>query len=132
MIPFTYVANIAHAVALSVNRQACYDRTFIIGDPHSYPLRDILATLANAMHKEPRFMPVPSAVATAGAWGVESLARLLGRRPPVDRTRLETLTTSASYSIASFEDATGYRPMVDLVTATGRLGRWYLGRRASA
>lgn len=125
MVPFTYVKNIAEAIALCVSQEAVINETFLIGDEDSYPLREIVAELGNRLGARPRIIPIPEAT-------VRVMLRLQryapSRRPLIDPTRLHTLTTSVSYSVEKFRAATGYSPPYSLEDALGRLADWYLGR----
>jgi UDP-N-acetyl-alpha-D-quinovosamine dehydrogenase len=127
LIPFTYVQNVAQAVALTIATEACYGRTFIVGDEHSYELREVIAALASALDVRPRMVAVPGAALVAGANLLEGIARRRGVPPLLDASRVRTLTTSVSYSIGAFVGATGYRPRVGLTDATERIARWYRG-----
>ncbi|HET7026191.1 MAG TPA: NAD-dependent epimerase/dehydratase family protein [Candidatus Limnocylindrales bacterium] len=129
LIPFTYVQNVAQAVALAIGRETCYGRTFIVGDEHSYELREVIAALAAALGVRPRTVAAPSAVLVAGANLLERIARRRGVPPLLDASRVLTLTTSVSYSIGAFVAASGYRPRVGLADATERIARWYAGER---
>lgn len=128
-IPFTYIDNVARGVALTVGNARCYGRTFIVGDPESYSVRDIVLALARAMGIKPRIVAVPCGVARVGAMACELLAKMRGSSPLLDRGRLETLTCSVSYSIAALRAATGYEPLYDLNEAAERIVSWYAADR---
>lgn len=128
LIPFTYVRNVATAVRLAIANEACFGRTFIVGDETSYPLRDIVTGLAEGMGASSiRIVPVPAVVLHAASVA-ESIVRPGHRSPLLDRTRVDTLTRSVSYSIDAFQQATGFRPPVGMAQATGRIGAWYRTR----
>jgi nucleoside-diphosphate-sugar epimerase len=127
-IPFTYIGNLCHAVALSLGNPACYGKTFIVGDEHSYPLKAVVLGLAKGLGVTPQIIPVPLAVARLGVWGLESLARWRNRPPLLDSGRLQTLTESVSYDITAFQQATGYQPPWSLTEATERIATWYKGQ----
>lgn len=125
MIPFTYVRNVTDAVALCVGNQAVVGDTFIVGDAQSYALRDIVTGLAQRLGSRPRVVPVPPAAAGA----IMRMQRYVPSRRVrqlVDRVRLETLTTSVSYSIEKFQLATGYVPRYSLAEALARLADWHI------
>ena len=127
-IPYTYIGNIARAVELSLGNEKCFGGTFIVGDTQSYSLRTIVLELANAMGISPRIVPVPRALAYTAAVGFEMLAKVRGSTPLLDRGRVDTLTNSASYSIAAFQAATGYEPPYSLRQSIGRIVSWYVGK----
>jgi nucleoside-diphosphate-sugar epimerase len=128
-IPFTYVGNIAQCVELSLGNSKCFGRTFIIGDDESYALRDIVTGLAEALNVNARIVPVPVTLARCGVKCATALFAIFGRPPILDSGRLETLTTSISYSIAAFQEATGYQPAYSVQHALGLIGDWYASKK---
>ncbi len=124
-IPFTYIGNVAKAVELAIGNPRCFGRTLIVGDDQSYALLDIVRGLAEAMGKKPRIVGVPVSAARLGARGLELAARLRGSAPVFDRGRLETLTTTVSYSIEALKTATGYQPPYSLQESLRRIAAWY-------
>ena len=125
-IPFTYIGNIAKAVELTIGNPGCFGRTFIVGDEESYSLHTIVRGLAAAMGKKPRIIGVPVSASYLATLGLERASRLLGRAPVFDRGRLETLTTTVSYSIDAIKSATGFRPPYSLEESLQRIADWYL------
>lgn len=125
LVPFSYVGNLAHAVELAMRCEACRGRTFIVGDERSYMLREIVGELARALHRPARIVPVPT-IALHAAGGLLGLqARLRGRSPLLEASRIATLTRSVSYSIAEFQAATDYRPVYSLADGATRIAHWY-------
>jgi nucleoside-diphosphate-sugar epimerase len=124
-IPFTYIGNMAHAIALCINNPACFNRTFIIGDVHAYPLRDIVLAFAKAQDTHPRLVPVPVPLVKVGVVMLEVYGRLRKRPPLLDRWRLGNLINTIDYSIAAFQAATGYVPRYSLDDAAARIVAWY-------
>lgn len=122
-IPFSYIGNLAEAVRLTIGNERCLGRIFIVGDERSYPLREILATLAAALGNRPRFVPVPARAARAAVRLLDTLRPASGT--PLGGGRIETLTTSVEYSIEAFQSATGYVPSFSLADAAARIADWY-------
>lgn len=115
-IPFSHIDNLVGAVAATIASPSTTNgRTFIVGDPTSYPLRSILVGLAIAQgRRRPRTIYVPiAALRVAGA--IEGRVAAWRRRTPLlDPVRLDTLTVSVSYSTDAFREATGFVPPVGL------------------
>jgi nucleoside-diphosphate-sugar epimerase len=129
LVPFTHVENVVAAVGLSIGCEACHGRTFIVGDERSYPVREIVEGLGHGMGRNRlRVLPVPAWSLRLAA-AAERRVRGAGRAPLLDPTRIDTLTSSISYSVEAFQRATGYRPPVGLEEATRRIGTWYAGTR---
>lgn len=125
LIPFTYVKNVADAVALCVGNESVLDETFLIGDAHSYPFRGIVIGLAQRLGSHPRVVPIPIAAARILV-NLQQYLPFQGVRTHLDPARLDTLTTSVSYSISKFQSATGYVPPYSLTDALSRVADWHM------
>ena len=125
MIPFTYVKNVADAVALSIGNEAVMHATFIVGDMQSYSLHEIVTELAHRLGRRPRIVTIPTAAASMMV-NLQRFVPSRGVRQLLDRARLDTLTTSVSYSIQKFRLATGYVPRYSLADALVRLADWHM------
>jgi UDP-glucose 4-epimerase len=129
LVPFTYIGNIVEAVRLSIGSDACLGRTFIVGDDRSYQLGDVLRALALALgHDHARTMSVPTGLLSTVGIVEGGVRRAIGGSPLLDPIRIETLTTSVSYSTAGFRDATGYEPPHDLDDGVARIAAWHRRR----
>ena len=130
LIPFSYVGNLVAAVGLALDRPATAGRTFIVGDDRSYRLREVLGNLARALGRDrPVMLPVPT-LAIRGMGAAETtLSRAVGRTPLLDPVRIETLTSSVSYSTLAFREATGFVPPFTMDAAMVRIAAWHRGER---
>ena len=129
LVPFTYIGNIVEAVRLSIGSDACLGRTFIVGDDRSYRLGDVLRALAVALgHDHPRTVSVPTVLLTTAGVVEGGVRRVIGGSPLLDPIRVETLTSSVSYSTAAFRDATGFEPPHDLDDGVARIAAWHRRR----
>jgi nucleoside-diphosphate-sugar epimerase len=132
LVPLSYVGNLVEGVRVTIGRAACHGRTFIVGDSRSYPLREVIEKLTRALgHDRRPAVPVPrGALSVLGA--IESrVATIRGRPPLLDPIRIETLTSSISYSTAAFREATGFEPPFSLDAALERVAAAYRGQRAT-
>jgi nucleoside-diphosphate-sugar epimerase len=130
LIPFSYVGNLVAAVGLALDRPETSGRTFIVGDDRSYRLREVLSTLARALGREkPMMLRVPT-LAIRGLGATETaLSRAVDRTPLLDPVRIETLTSSVSYSTRAFREATGFVPPFTMDAAMVRIAAWHRGER---
>jgi UDP-glucose 4-epimerase len=130
LIPFSYVGNLVAAVGVALDRPETAGRTFIVGDDRSYRLREVLVTLARALGRDkPAMLPVPK-IAIRGMGAAETaVSRAVGRTPLLDPVRIETLTSSVSYSTGAFREATGFVPPFTMAEAMVRIAAWHRGER---
>ena len=131
MIPFSHIDNLVGAVVATIGTPATAGRTFIVGDPSSYRLRDVLVGLGQRLGQPaPRTVSLPVSLLRAVGALEQRVADLRGDGPLLDQVRMETLTVSISYSPAAFQAVTGFQPPVDLATALDDLTAWHRARRA--
>lgn len=124
-IPFSYVGNLTKAVELTLGHEPCYGKTFIVGDTQSYPLRDIIQSLAQALGNKPMLIPISIDLARLVVNVLEQRAAASKTPPLLDRGRLDTLTNTVSYDISAFQQATGYVPPYTMGQAVERIAAWY-------
>lgn len=130
LIPFSYVGNLVAAVGLALDRPATAGRTFIVGDDRSYRLREVLTTLARALGRDrPAMLPIPTPVIRGMGVAEGTLSRAIGRVPLLDPVRIETLTSSVSFSTRAFREATGFIPPFTMDEAMVRIAAWHRGER---
>ena len=130
LIPFSYVGNLVAAVGLALDRPATAGRTFIVGDDRSYRLREVLAGLARALGRDrPLMLPVPTLAIRGMGVAETTLSRAVGRTPLLDPVRIETLTSSVSYSTLAFREATGFVPPFTMDAAMVRIAAWHREER---
>jgi nucleoside-diphosphate-sugar epimerase len=132
LLPLSYVGNLVEAVRVTIGRAACQGRTFIVGDDRSYPLREVIEKLASGLGHDRRLaVPLPRTVLSALGAIESRVATMRGRSPLLDAVRIETLTSSISYSTHAFREATGFEPPFTLDAALDRVAAAYRGRRTS-
>jgi nucleoside-diphosphate-sugar epimerase len=71
---------------------------------------------------------VPTVLLTTAGVVEGGVRRVIGGSPLLDPIRVETLTSSVSYSTAAFRDATGFEPPHDLDDGVARIAAWHRRR----
>ena len=133
LVPFSYVGNLVAAIDHLIDHPVPGGGTFIVGDATSYPLLRIVRTLARALGRpHAPVVPVPTLAVRSLGRVETAVSRRLGRLPLLDPARIETLTSSISYSTEAFVGATGFEPPYPLETALERIARWYRDARLAA
>lgn len=131
LMPFSYVGNLVAAIDLMLERPDTAGRTYIVGDESSYPLHVVLTTLARALGRSGRWTAhVPLAAVRGLGLAETAISRRIGRAPLLDAIRIETLTSSISYSTAAFRASTGFVPPYSLDDSMARIAAWYRERSA--
>lgn len=105
-----YVANLAHAVLLAVDRpRASAGQAYNCGDEKTLTIRQVIEVIARTMGASIEILSVPNEVATT--------ARALTMREDMHHWVMD---------IAKLQRELGYRDLVDPVTALEQTVKWYL------
>lgn len=119
LLPLAYVENVADAIALAVTHPAAVGRAYTIVDFHA-PQAEY-ARLYRQMQGANWFpLYLPLGVVRAGVSGVETLAKLAGRRAPISRHQVDRTLRSATFSTRRARQELGWQPRVPLDEALRR------------
>jgi nucleoside-diphosphate-sugar epimerase len=108
------VENLAGFLTLCANHPGAANETFMVSDGEDVSTRELVARLARALGRSPRFLPVPE-------FAVRFLARLVGKEAAVNRL-LGSLTVSSDKA----RQKLGWKPQVPLDSGLATTARWYL------
>jgi nucleoside-diphosphate-sugar epimerase len=119
LLPLAYVENVADAIALAVTSPKAEGRAYTIIDVHA-PQADY-ARLYRQMQGA-NWFPVylPLRLLRAGVSGVETLAKLTGRRAPISRHQVERTLRSATFTTRRAQEELGWYPRIALDEALRR------------
>lgn len=117
LLPLSYVGNLVKAVGLVLGNPNCYGKTYIVGDPRSYVLREVVEKIIELTKSNSTIISVPRFMTWPGAFVMEMHGRLTGRPPLLDRWRLENLITPVQYDISAIVKDTGYVVETDIFKA---------------
>jgi nucleoside-diphosphate-sugar epimerase len=126
LVPLSYIGNLVEAVRLSVECSTCARRTFIVGDDESYRLGDVIRGLATRLAgATPRTVSVPGMALKLLGRLERLVASVRGRPAILDPVRIETLTSSISFSTEAFRLATGFKAPFTLDDGLDRVAASY-------
>jgi UDP-glucose 4-epimerase len=111
-----YDHDVARAALLSSQHPAAAGRVFNVTDGRFHALQEIIAAMCFALGRpEPRFALAAGPVRlTAGI--VEYLARLTGRRPPIQRATVDKYLEDVAVEGSRLQQELGFAPQYDLKT----------------
>jgi len=119
-----YVENLAHGIALAVEKPEASGRTYVVADEHRITWRDFMDRLCDAL-KVPRIRrSVPFAIALAAAGVAERVAAWSGRPPLLTRYRVRVAGLNCWFSSARARQELGYRPIVSFEDGLARTVAW--------
>lgn len=122
-----YAVDAAEAVADALEGSPGFGPWTVV-EGRSYAWSEVARSLADALGREVRTVPVPSPLAEAAGALVQAAARALGRAPPFDRRRARDLTgLDWTADPSRTEEALGWRARVSLPEGLERTTAWYRG-----
>lgn len=121
-----YVDNLVdlfEVVAVAPNAKG---RTYLAADEEPVTLTHLVKSVAASEGGTVHILRFPwYGGALLGAWTIESVCRLLGRKPPVFRRRLSWFKTNRAFRIDRARQELGYTPRIGLEEGLRRTAVWY-------
>jgi len=111
-LPLVYVEDAVEALLLAERQQGICGLTFHVVDSEDVTQREYLEQCQRALGKEIHVSYVPMFVLYGLAVGVELLARLGGRRPPLSRYRLRSIRPLSPCDCTAAREKLGWLPRI--------------------
>jgi len=96
-----------------------------IAGPRPVTFRELGETIATNLGVRPPSMSLPRWLALTGAIGLEGLAALTGRTPPLSRTGVAFFSEDRRFSWNKSHNELGYTPQYDFPAGVARTVAWY-------
>ncbi|MBI3782724.1 MAG: NAD-dependent epimerase/dehydratase family protein [Deltaproteobacteria bacterium] len=112
-MPYSYVENVADAVALSLQAPGAIGKAFTLVD-ENVTQAELVAAYRAASREAWRPLYLPVGLIAAAAWFVERTFGLARRRSPITYHQIRRSTDSAWYDCSRAEQILGWHPRVDL------------------
>ncbi len=121
-----FSGNVASAVAAALDAREARRETFLFSDGEDVSTPELIRTIARALGRPARLLPVPPAVfTTAGRFG-DVFAR--GVPFPLTSAAVERLIGSLTVDSSRFRRVTGFRPPYSLDAGMARTADWFHAR----
>ena len=111
--PALFIDDIVSLLA-TVKDRGKVGETYIVSSEEEYSLEDAATILASAIGVHTRLVYVPRFLAIAGAWCLEVLSRLLGRKPIITARNIRSATTKCLFDISKAKQELGFSQQIDL------------------
>ncbi len=132
-LPLVYAGNVAEGIVRALASPRASGRTYNLTNDFPVTQRQFFELLAGNLGRRPRFVPIPVAVATGLAGGVEALTRLRGRRRPVvSRRHIAFMGHGNPFVSERAKGELGWEPEVGHPEGVRRAIEWYLRDRRPA
>ncbi len=132
-LPLVYAGNVAQGIVRALTTPQASGRTYNLTNDFPVTQRQFFELLAGSLGHRPRFIPIPIAVATGLAAGVEALTRLRGRRRPVVSQRhIAFMGHGNPFVSERAKTELAWEPEVSHPDGVRRAIEWYLEERRPA
>lgn len=120
----TYIDDAVNGMLLALQNGQPGDIYHITG-PKPVTFRELGATIAAALDAPSPKWDLPKPLAMTGAAGLEMLAKIVRRQPPLSRTGVAFFSENRRFSWQKAHDELGYTPEFDLPTGVAATIAWY-------
>jgi nucleoside-diphosphate-sugar epimerase len=121
-----YIDNFIDSFELAAEKPEARGQTYLIGDEHYYPIKELVKKVAQAMGIDVRIIHLPFRPMWLAAVLCESVCTPLKISPPLFRRRVDWYRQVRAFSIDKARNELGYRPAVGIDEGLARTYRWYL------
>ncbi len=120
----TYIDDAGAGMMLALEKGRVGEIYHITG-PDPVTFRQLGATIAAALDVSAPKLNLPRPLAMAGATGMELVAKILKKRPPLSRTGVAFFSEDRRFSWQKAHDELDYTPEYDLPTGVRETVAWY-------
>ena len=113
LAPALFIDDITELLATIVESSRVGE-TYIVSSEESYSLEEAAQILAKALGVNSRLIYVPRSLALIGAWCLETLSLMLGRRPIVTARNIRSATTDRLFNVDKAKKELGFKQRVGL------------------
>jgi nucleoside-diphosphate-sugar epimerase len=99
---------------------------YILAGAKPERFKDVVNSVCVSIGADARVKNLPLWLAYPSAYALEFVGSLVGWKPPLFPSRIKTMLSSYSYSIAKAKRDIGYRPTTSIVRGMAETGKWYL------
>jgi nucleoside-diphosphate-sugar epimerase len=103
-----HVEDLAAFMILAADHPRALGEIFICGNPEPTSIREIVATVARHLGREPRFLRLPAAPFFAAAAACETVCKPLGIEPPIYPRREAFFTKDRAFDTSKMRALTGF------------------------
>jgi UDP-glucose 4-epimerase len=106
--------DVGRAIALAAAHPSAAGKVFNLSDGQVHTFAEIVSAMCDALGTPAPRLQIPVACARAAAFGVETVARLLGRPAPIDVRTIDKLVEDVIIDSAQIERELAFQPRVTL------------------
>ena len=123
LTPAIHVQDVVCGAILAAERGIPGEVYLLVGG--TYPMDEIRRIVVSKLDVSLKYPYVPTWLAFAGAWVIETLARIMGRVPVVTRRNIASTVADRVFSVEKAREQLGFAPQVSLEEAIRQTVAWY-------
>lgn len=121
-----YIDDLVEGILLCGELDEALGETFILSGPESLPLKEMVATIAEALKVDPPRLRLPVWPLLAAAAVCENVCVRMGIEPPLHRRRAHLFVNNREFTHAKATRLLGYMPKVHAEEGLRRTAAWYV------
>jgi len=119
-----YIDDLIDGIILMMEKRPIQE-VYILGGPRPVTKKEWAIAIADALNVKPPKLYVPVGLAWMGANIMEPIGRLIGKEPPLTRSRVLAMSRYWGMDISKARRELGYVPRIDLAEGIAKTVSWY-------
>ena len=125
-VSMLYVRDAVQGLLEAADTPRAVGHTYCLAHPEPVTWRSVVDAIGHALHREPRLVSVPAAVARVVALAVEGCAKVRHQAAVLNRDRVRELTQQRWVcDVSPAERELGFAPAYPVLRGTDETARWY-------
>lgn len=121
-----YIADLIDGLLLASQHGSGDGDTYIMGGPAPMSIRGVVEAIADSVSAEPPTLSLPRSVVYMTAAAAETIGRMVGKEPPVTRSKVDLMSTNYVYITERARERLNFHPIVQPVEGIRMTAEWYL------
>lgn len=121
-----YIADLIDGLLLASTQGSGGGDIYIMGGPAPISIRGMVEAIADSVSAEPPTLSLPRSVVYMTAAAAETIGRMVGKEPPVTRSKVDLMSTNYVYITDRARNSLGFHPIVQPVEGMRMTAEWYL------
>lgn len=121
-----HVSDLVEGMLLAADSAAGVGETYILAGQKPISTKEIVKSVSWAMKVPAPEISAPDSLLLGAAYLAETAGRVVGKEPPLTRSKVKLLSENYAYSIDKARNELGFSPSIEFVDGVEETARWYL------
>lgn len=126
--PALYITDLVEALVKVIDKGKTGE-IYMLSSKESYTLKETAEIIGSALGKKIRFVYIPRNIAIMGAGILEFICRQLGKKPPVTKRNIQSVSTDRIVDISKLSKALEYEPSISLDIGLPKTIRYFVEQK---